>query len=269
MRTANPMSTPPGDPAMSTALTLELADGPARSWLFEPTPPSANPPPARHAWPGVLFYMDALGPRPALFGMAQRLADAGYRVLLPDLFYRHGAYGPFSVASFADPVARAALFKLIQETSHEMTVRDTARLLEVLREQGARGPFGAVGYCFGGGRALSAAAHFPQQIAAAASFHGGHLADESAASPHRLAAQIQARIYVGMAGEDSSFPPAQSAALEAALRQAGVDFQLENYARMQHGWTVPDLHGIYDPAGAERHWQRLLALLAESLPSPA
>ena len=246
---------------MTTELTLELADGPARGWLFQPTTATA----AKAQLPGVLFFMDALGPRPALFGMAQRLADAGYLVLLPDLFYRHGAYGPFSVASFADPVARAALFKLIAETSYDMGVRDSGLLLDVLRKHGASAPYGAVGYCFGGGRALSAAAHFPQQIAAAASFHGGHLADENAHSPHRLASQIQARVYVGMAGVDNSFPPAQSAALETALRAAGVDFQLENYASMQHGWTVPDLHGIYYVAGAERHWRRLLGLFAETL----
>jgi carboxymethylenebutenolidase len=46
-------------------------------------------------WPAVIFYMDAGGVRPAVLDMAQRLADAGYAVLLPDLFYRYGPYGPF------------------------------------------------------------------------------------------------------------------------------------------------------------------------------
>ena len=40
-------------------------------------------------------YMDAGGIRPALVDMAQRLAAAGDVVLLPDLFYQYGAYGPF------------------------------------------------------------------------------------------------------------------------------------------------------------------------------
>ena len=45
-------------------------------------------------WPAVIFYGDAGGIRPAMLEMAQRLADAGYVVLLPDLFYRYGPYGP-------------------------------------------------------------------------------------------------------------------------------------------------------------------------------
>ena len=41
-------------------------------------------------WPGVILFMDGFGIRPTLFHMAQRLADGGYVVLLPDLFYRIG-----------------------------------------------------------------------------------------------------------------------------------------------------------------------------------
>jgi len=33
---------------------------------------------------------------------------------------------------------------------------------------------------------------------------------------------------------------------------------------MAHGWCVPD-HGVYNEAGAERHWQRLITLFAETL----
>lgn len=39
---------------------------------------------------GVIIYMDAFGPRQALYDMGQRIADAGYTVLVPDLYYRSG-----------------------------------------------------------------------------------------------------------------------------------------------------------------------------------
>ena len=45
-------------------------------------------------WPAVIMYMDALGVRPALIGIAERLAGNGYVALLPDLFYRFGTYQP-------------------------------------------------------------------------------------------------------------------------------------------------------------------------------
>jgi len=41
-------------------------------------------------WPAVIFFMDGLGIRPVMWEMGQRLADGGYLVLLPDLYYRLG-----------------------------------------------------------------------------------------------------------------------------------------------------------------------------------
>jgi carboxymethylenebutenolidase len=35
------------------------------------------------------------------------------------------------------------------------------------------GAIGTVGYCMGGGRAINAAAAYPEDVVAAASFHGG------------------------------------------------------------------------------------------------
>jgi len=102
---------------------------------------------------------------------------------------------------------------------------------------------------FGGGRALSAAASFPGEIVAAASF----------------ADKIAARAYVGMAGVDGSFPPDQSALLTKSLRTGGVDFTIKNYVGMHHGWTVPDRDGVYDERGDKRHWSRLLGLFSETL----
>ena len=88
----------------------------------------------------------------------------------------------------------------------------------------------------GGGRALNAAAAFGERVAAAASFHGGNLASDAPDSPHRQRRQIKARVYVGVAGVDRSFPPEQSARLAEALRTAEIDHMIENYVGMQHGW---------------------------------
>lgn len=143
-----------------------------------------------------------------------------------------------------------------------MTIRDSGAFLDALDAEGVAGPVGAVGYCMGGARALNAAA--AGRIVAAASFHGGNLASDAADSPHRKAASIQARVYVGTAGVDRSFPPEQSARLAEALRTAEIDHVIENYAGMAHGWCVPD-HGAFDATGAERHWKRLATLFAETL----
>jgi carboxymethylenebutenolidase len=53
---------------------------------------------------------------------------------------------------------------------------------------------GSTGYCMGGGLSLTAAAHHPDRIAAAASFHGGYLASDARDSPHRVVGQIKGRV---------------------------------------------------------------------------
>jgi carboxymethylenebutenolidase len=243
---------------MTQSIEIQTADGIANAHLFAPASGSS-------ATAGVILYMDAFGVRDALDEMALRLADAGYHVLVPDLFYRFGAYGPFDTATaFSDETTRAQLMAMLQGTTQAMTSSDTGAFIKTLTAAGATGPIGAVGYCFGGGRALTAAAAYPDRVKAAASFHGGNLASNAPDSPHNRASEIKARIYVGVAGVDNSFPPAQSAKLAEALRVAEVDHVIENYVGMAHGWAVSD-HGVYDETGAERHWKRLLTFFDETL----
>lgn len=241
-------------------IAIKTSEGTAKAGLF--LPDAASPAIIR---PGVVLYMDAFGPRPALDGMAERLAGEGYVVLVPDLFYRFGPYGPFDArTAFKEEASARQLRAMIDGTTHAMTAADTAFFLDALTEAGADGPAGVVGYCMGGSRALSAAAAYPERIAAAASFHGGNLASDKPDSPHLKAASIKARVHIGAAGVDGSFPPEQSARLVEAFRRAEVDFLLENHVGMAHGWCVPD-HSVYDETGAERHWRRLLTLFAETL----
>lgn len=239
-------------------LDIATADGEAKAHLFQPATPAASR-------AGVILYMDAFGLRDGLDQMAARLAGQGYVVLVPDLFYRFGAYGPFEAkTAFSHEESRAKLMAMLNGTPHEETARDTAAFLETLASQGATGPVGVTGYCFGGGRALTALATYPDRVVAAASFHGGNLASDAPNSPHRKAASIKGRLYVGSAGVDGSFPPEQSARLEAALRAAEVDYIMENYIGMEHGWTVPDSR-VFNEAGAERHWARLTNFFSETL----
>jgi len=241
--------------ATKRGIEIRTADGVCKAGLFGPA----------NAKAGVILYMDAFGPRPALDDMAEQLAGHGYAVLVPDLFYRAGAYGPFDAKTgFAEEKSRTELRALIGGTTQDMTMRDTGAFIEALEKAGVSGAIGTVGYCMGGSRALNAAAAHPERILAAASFHGGNLASDSPDSPWRNAARLKARVYVGSAGVDGSFPPEQSALLAESLRAAGVDHILENYVGMGHGWCVAD-HSVYDEAGAERHWRRLLTLFEETL----
>jgi carboxymethylenebutenolidase len=220
----------------------------------------------------VLVFMDGRGIRAALFELAERIANAGYFVLLPDLFYRAGPYdAPGSQAFSSDPELRQRWLSTYIASASKANVRsDTEAFLEFLasRPEVSAGPIGTTGYCMGGGLSLAAAGNFPDRVAAAASYHGGNLATDAPDSPHLLAPHIRARVYVAGAVEDPSFPDQQKQRLTAALEQAGVRHQVETYAGARHGW-VPSDSATYDRAASERHYRTLLALFDATLkPAP-
>ena len=219
-------------------------------------------------WPAVIFYMDGIGIRPTLLEMSQRLADQGYVVLLPDLFYRAGPYGPLDPkAIFANPDAmRSTIGPLFSTTDNQKAAQDTEAFLGYLdtRDDVAGTKVGTTGYCMGGGMSLTAAATYPDRVAAAASFHGGRLVSDSPTSPHRLADRITARIYVAGADNDQHYTAEDASELEQALTAAGVSHRCEIYPGALHGFTMTDFP-VYDEDAAERHWQELDGLLSAQL----
>jgi carboxymethylenebutenolidase len=238
---------------------ISTADGECPSSVFTPSG-SVRP------HPGVIIYMDGLGIRPVLFDMAQRLADAGFVVLLPDLFYRAGPYEPIDAHELFTSGNREALKPLMESTDNQRAARDTRAFLDHLlnRNDVSGTKVGTTGYCMGGGIALTAAGTYPDRVAAAASFHGGRLATDAETSPHRFADKIQGRVYIGAADNDASYPPAMAALLIESLMDASVEHRHDLYRGAAHGWTMPDFP-IYDQAAAERHWTELTNLFATSL----
>lgn len=241
-------------------VSIRTADGECRTSVFTPGE-GAGP------WPGAVFFMDGLGIRPVLWEMAQRLADAGFVVLLPDLFYRAGSYEPLDVRSvFASGDVRAALGPLMGSTDNQRAAQDTQAFVDYLQGRddvsGAR--VGTTGYCMGGAVSLTVAGTYPDRIAAAASFHGGSLATDSELSPHLLVDRIQGRIYVAAADNDNSYPPQMAARLVEALMAASVDHRHDLYVGAAHGWTMADFP-VYDVDAAERHWSELIGLFTDTL----
>jgi carboxymethylenebutenolidase len=216
-------------------------------------------------WPAVIFYMDAGGIRPGVIEMAQRLAGAGYVVLLPDLFYRYGPYGPFVPKEVFAGDFRAILGPLMATTGNHKAAEDTEAFLGYLDARGdvAGRKVGAVGFCMGGGMALAAAGTYPDRFTAVASFHGGNLATDAPTSPHLFAPALTAEIYIAAAENDRSYPPEMAERFENALQQAGVHYRTETYPAA-HGWMKPDFP-VYDHAAAERGWTEMLALFGRTL----
>jgi carboxymethylenebutenolidase len=226
------------------------------------TPDSGSGP-----WPGIVMYPDAGGARQALREMATRLASLGYAVLLPDVYYRYGAWVPFNMKDvFADKTERNRLFAMMKAITPEVMAADARALFDYLatRPEVSGDRFGTTGYCMGGRTSLTVAGRVPERVAAAMSFHGGGLAvEDDPGSPHWLAVLIGAAVYVGAAENDPSYTQEQSERLEAALTAAGVEHVIEWYPAA-HGFAVTD-NGPYDAQAAERHWRAMEVFFGEHL----
>ena len=240
-----------GDPvgaAVSAAVEIAVPAGAAEAYLAGPTDRSA---------PGVLFYMDALGLRPQIAEMAERIAGWGYTVLAPNVFYRNG-----SVADLADDRDRA--MERVRALAPEHITADAPSYLSALRDRCAAGPVGTTGYCMGARQAVRTATAHPDDVAAVGGFHGGGLATEDPDSPHLGIPDARAEFVFGHADHDRSMPPEAVHRLGDALSEAGLVFINDVYAGAPHGYTMADT-ASYHEEGAERHYRVLEALLGRTL----
>ncbi|WP_330238928.1 dienelactone hydrolase family protein [Streptomyces sp. NBC_00525] len=213
--------------------------------------------------PGVLMYADGFGIRPVVREMALELAGHGYYVLVPNFFYRNGPAPvielPEHIGEKERPALIAQLMPLIEAHTTERILSDAHAYLGFLAAQpevGA-GPVGVTGYCIGGLLATHTAAAHPTQVAALAAFH----APVGAAGPDAFAA-ITAQVHFGHAEDDLT--PQVLGELNQALDAAKVDYTSEIYPGTAHGFTMSDTD-VFDPAGLQRHWDRLLPLLDRTL----
>ncbi|MGW2723556.1 dienelactone hydrolase family protein [Streptomyces sp. NPDC001492] len=241
-----------------TTVDIPTADGVADAYVAHAADGGARP--------GVLLYMDAFGIRPHLKSMADRIAEAGYTVLVPNVFYRHGRTPVVELPEFIDPEARPEIWgkvgPLLQSVTPESAMRDAAAYLQWLADSPlvADGPVALTGYCMGARLSLLTAGTYPDRVAAAAGFHGARLATEDPDSPHLVAEHITAEVYFGHADNDPSLPPEQIQRLEDALTAAGVRHRCEVYPGAHHGYTQADTASYGKEADA-RHWEALLDLL--------
>jgi carboxymethylenebutenolidase len=232
---------------------IKTADGFADAQLIKPD--------GDGPFPGVLMFMDAFGPRPRLIEMAERIAERGYAVLVPNLFYRSARPPLVDPSDLSDPDKRGAAFAklgpMMQELTPERIAEDTTAYLDAL---GAPGPVVIVGYCMGGRNGLIAMEAHPDRVAGLASFHAGRVVTDAPDSPHLGVGRITGEVYFGHADKDPSMTREDIATLEAALTAAGVTYTSELYEGSPHGFTMADTAMYHEP-GERRHWTNLFALL--------
>ncbi|MDD9932006.1 MAG: dienelactone hydrolase family protein [Myxococcales bacterium] len=240
------------------AIEISTADGTADGYVYRP----AGGEPA----PGVLVLTDIGGIREGTRALCARLAEHGYAVLLPNVFYRTTKPPVFpSPMNFRDEATRKRFGELTAPFDAAAVERDGAAYLDFLtgRSDVRSGPCGVVGYCFTGSHALRLSASEPERIAAAASFHGGGLYSDKPDSPHRVLPKVRCRLYFGHAIEDRSMPAEAIEKLGEALMAWGGQYENEVYDGAYHGWTMPGR--VHHPEQAERAFAKLTELFDATL----
>lgn len=221
--------------------------------------------PASGSHPGVILWPDIAGIRPAKRQMAERLAMAGYAVLLANPYYRDVAGQQFE--DFADFAGNGGWGKVTPWRSKfdAKTISTDASacagwLMKQAEVDSDRG-IGTQGYCMTGSFAVIAPSA-DEHIHAGASFHGGGLVRDGEGSPHRLLRE-DAHYLIAISQDDDAKAPEAKTALRSAADASGTTAEIEVYPA-DHGWCVPD-SPAYDEPQAERAWARLLALYREAL----
>lgn len=227
-------------------------------------------PESREPLPAVINVTDGLGFRQAFADQSKRIAEHGYVVLTPNIFYRTSKSPVFPFEpDFANERTRQRFGELTAPLRPEAMARDGSAYVDFLAAQPfvGSGPMGVVGFCFAGQFALRVAAARPDRIAAAASFHGGGLFTDSDDSPHLLLPRVKARLLFGHASNDQSMPAAAIEKFESALEAWGGTYESETYPA-RHGWMIPGRE-VHDPEQSARGFAKLMELLDDALRSPA
>ena len=212
---------------------------------------------------GYLAVPDGEGPFPALVlihewnGLVDRvrqvadaMAEEGYVALAADLFQSRTGSNPdenraLTAEANADP---DAVIANLNEAVNFLRARDDVT-----------GAVGTMGWCFGGGIALSYALGGEHHDATAI-FYGRLVTD-----PAELAA-IDHEVYGTFAEMDGGIPPDQVNQFVDALRAQDIENDVHIYDAVNHGfWLRVDDDPELRTAPALEAWQRLKAYLARTL----
>jgi len=241
-------------------LDVKTPDGATTTFIVHPDREGPHP--------VVIFLMDAPAIREELRDMARRIATVGYYVMLPNLYYREGVMelGEIPFGDDDTSPARQRMFQLAGSLSIPMVMRDVGAMIDFADDDPAakKGRMAAIGYCLSGRFALYSAVAYADRVAAAASLYGTRFITDRPNSPHLAFRDVSAELYLACAEHDRFVPMKDVEILRSTLTEGGVNFEIEIYPGVHHGFAFPE-RPAYDKPAAEQHWSRLFSLFRRRL----
>jgi carboxymethylenebutenolidase len=207
--------------------------GTMRGYLVEPS--VASPVPA------VLVIHENRGLNPYVEDVARRVATEGFLALAPDGLFPVGGY-PGN-----DDDGRTLQSGLDQGKLRTDMVNSARYVKSHAR---STGKLGVTGFCWGGGATNFLAATMGADMNAGVPFYGAAPATDSVKN-------IKAAMLMQYAENDPGVNGTQ-AGYEAALKAAGISYEMHTYPGTQHGFhnnSTPR----YNEAAAKLAWERTIA----------
>jgi carboxymethylenebutenolidase len=207
--------------------------------------------PAAAGAPGIVVIQEWWGLNDQIRGVADKLAAAGYRALVPDLYRGQVALE----ANEAEHLMKGLNFG-------DAAGQDVRGAVQHLKGSGSR-KVGVTGFCMGGALTLLAAVNVPEADAAVIWYGYPPLEFVDAT-------RIRVPLLGHWATQDTAFPIATVDTLEQKLRAANVKFEFHRYdARHAFANETADSKNLpflkYDPKAAEVAWQRTMDFFAKHL----
>ncbi len=189
--------------------------------------------------PGIVVIQEYWGLVPHIKDVTERFAREGFVALAPDLYHGQPASEPDEARKKAMALDRhRAVAEILAAAKHLAGMQTVAPK-----------KIGVVGWCMGGGLALSTAVN-DGDIGAAVAFYGRPLDPNDTAKLHVP--------VLGMYGEnDHGIPPDAVRAFDEELKKHNVPHEIHLYPHAGHAF-FNDTRESYNPEAARDAWTRTL-----------
>jgi carboxymethylenebutenolidase len=191
---------------------------------------------------GVVVIQEIFGVNHHIRSVCDRLADAGYRAMAPQVFDR---IEPNFESGYTVPeVTRAR--ELAGQIDWAKMVLDASAAVDALKREG---PVAIMGFCMGGSLAFLAATRLGG-LAAAICYYGSRIVRDADSKP-------RCPVLMHFGGDDAHI----SMADVEIIRQKRPECEIHVYPGAEHAFSNDD-RPSYELRSAKIAWQRSLALLS-------
>jgi carboxymethylenebutenolidase len=199
--------------------------------------------------PGVVVIQEWWGLVPHIKDVCDRFASAGFTALAPDLYRGKQVSEP-------DEAGKAAM-----AMEADVALKDMSGAVDELLKQSRGKKVAVVGFCMGGGLALTLATRRPDAVSVCVPFYGIALRPDMQPDYSK----IEAAVLGHYAELDEYCTPEAARALEDRLHSLGREAEIHIYPGTDHAFFNDTRPEVYDAEASALAWDRTLAFLRSHL----